>query len=162
MSDEGKDEEADGLHRHLRFVMQNLQLAARSKGIELGPVSARQVMEMAEQGELAQISAAVDAVRAVINGCNALLTYAREDGRICPQPQAWNQLFDLLPDKRRVGNGCEPPLPLILAAWDYSSDLEKRERFLLHIRWAAEHGALDPVNQFIRAIPPSGWHRSQE
>ena len=63
MNDEGEDEEADGLHRQLRFVMQNLHFAARAKGIELGPVSARRVLEMAENGELAQISAAVDAVR---------------------------------------------------------------------------------------------------
>lgn len=160
MNEEGEDEEADGLHRHLRFAMQNLQFAARSKGIELGPISAGQVLKMAERGELGPISAAVEALRAVINGRNALMVYAKESGRICPLPQAWNQLFNLLPDKRRVGNGWEPPLPLILAAWDHSSDLEKRERFLLHIRWAADHGALDRVNQFIRAIPPSGWHCS--
>ena len=162
MNDEGDGEEADGLYRQLKFVMQNLQFAARSKGITLGPVSAQQVLEMAERGELEQLSDAVDALRAVLNGRNALVVYAREDGRICPQPQTWNRLFELLPDKRRVGNGWEPPLPLILAAWDHSTDLEKRERFFLHIRWAADHGALDRVNQFIRAIPPSGWHRSPQ
>jgi len=162
MSDEGEDEVADGLHRYLGFAMQNLQLAARSRGIELGPVSARQVLEMAERGELEQISAAVDAVRAAINDRNALLVYARENGRICAMPQAWSQLFNLLPDRRKIGNGREPPLPLSLSAWDLSSDIEKRERFLLHIRWAADHGALDRVNQFIRAIPPSGWYFSQQ
>ncbi len=162
MNEVGEDEEADGLHRQIKLVMQNLQLAARSKGIELGPVSAQRVLEMAERGELEQISAAVDAVRAVLNGRNALLGYARENGRICPQPQTWSRLFELLPDKRRVGNGWEPPMPLILAAWNHSTDLEKRERFLLHICWAADHGALDPINEFIRAIPPSEWHRAQK
>lgn len=78
MNEEGEDEEANGLHRQLRFAMQNLQLAAQSKGIEPGPISAAQVLVMAEQGELAQISAAVDAVRAALNDRNALVVYARE------------------------------------------------------------------------------------
>lgn len=78
MSEEGVDEEANGVHRQWRFALQNLQLAARSKGIELGSISAARVLVMAEQGELAQISAAVDAVRAALNGRNALVVYARE------------------------------------------------------------------------------------
>ncbi len=161
MSDEEEDE-AFVLHHQMRLAMQNLQLAARSKGIELGPVSAQQVLKMAERGELDSVAPAVEAVRAILNGRNALLLYAKKDGRICPLPQIWNELFDLLPNRRRVGNGWEPPLPLILAAWDHSSDLEKRERFLLHIQWAADHGALDQANQFIRAIPPPGWYRSNQ
>jgi len=78
MSEEGVDEEPNGLHRQLRFALQNLRLAMRSKGIELGSISAARVLLMAEQGELAQTSAVVDAVRAALNGRNALVVYARE------------------------------------------------------------------------------------
>lgn len=160
MNDEQEIEAVD-LRRQLGLAIQNLQFAARSKGIKLGPVSANQVLEMAERGELEEIADAVAAVRAVMNGLNALLSYVTEERRICPQPQVWRRLFDLLPDKRRAGNGWEPPLPLILAAWDHTSDLEKRERFLLHIRWAADHGALEQVNLFIKAMPPDQWHCSE-
>ncbi len=161
MNDDDEENEAVGLRWRLGMAIQNLQFAARSKGIELGPVSGQRILEMAERGELDEIAAAVDGVRAVLNSLNALLLYAKEERRVCPQPQIWNRLFDLLPDKRRVGNGWEPPLPHILAAWDHSSNFEKRERFLLHIRWAANHGALEQVNRFIRAIPPDQWHRSE-
>jgi hypothetical protein len=157
-----EEDEANWLRRKLGFAIRNLQLAARAKGIELGPVSAQQVLEMAERGELKEVPAAVDVVRSVLNSLTALLVYVREERLVCPQPQVWSRLFDLLPDKRRVGNGWEPPLPHILAAWDNTSDFEKRERFLLHIRWAADHGAFEQVNQFVRAIPPERWHRFEK
>jgi DNA-binding CsgD family transcriptional regulator len=32
-----------------------------------------------------------------------LLNYGQAEGRICPQPQPWNELWDMLPDKERVG-----------------------------------------------------------
>jgi hypothetical protein len=46
-----------------------------------------------------------------------LLNYVRDNRRVCPVPQRWNELWEMLPDRKRVGNGWEPPLPLILAAW---------------------------------------------
>lgn len=88
----------------------------------------------------------------------ALLDHARSDGRVCPLPQVWNRFFELLPNKRRIGAGWEPPLPLILGAWHYTSDADKRERFLLHIRWAADHGALEAASKFIRILTPDQWH----
>ena len=36
-----------------------------------------------------------------------LLIYCREQGRVCPMPQRWNELSDMLPDKTRRGAGCE-------------------------------------------------------
>ena len=111
MNDEEEDVEAIGLRRQLRFAIQNLQFAARSKGVELGPVSARQILDMAKRGELDEIPAAVAGVRAVLNGRTALLAYVTEERRVCPQPIIWSRLFDLLPDKRRVGSAWEPPLP---------------------------------------------------
>jgi hypothetical protein len=67
---------------------------------------------------------------------NEVLAECEAHGRVSPQPQKWNELWELLPDRRRQGAGWEPPLPLILAAWHDSSDAEKRERLRLHLRWA--------------------------
>ena len=65
MNEEEEDEDI-WLRRKLGYAIRNLQLAARAKGIELGPVSGQQVLEMAERGELKEVAAAVDVVRAVM------------------------------------------------------------------------------------------------
>ena len=60
MNDDDEEENEDvGLRWRLRMAVQNLQLAARAKGIELGPISGGKILEMAERGELKEIAAAV-------------------------------------------------------------------------------------------------------
>jgi len=87
-----------------------------------------------------------------------LIAKVGRDGRICPQPQAWNKLWEMLPDRRRVGAGWEPPLPLILAAWWHTSDDEKRGRFRDHLSWARDHDALGKIEQFLSSLKPNDWH----
>ena len=91
-----------------------------------------------------------------------IIVTTTKDGRVCPQPDRWNELWNLLPDRRRVGNGWEPSLPLILAAWHHTSDADKRERFLLHLKWAESHGKLDDVIEFLKSLPPSEWHNTTQ
>ena len=90
---------------------------------------------------------------------SALLEYVRSDGRICPMPDYWNQLWEMLPDKKRLGSGWEPPLPLILAAWWDAPALSKILRLQEHICYAAEHGVLDDVDKFLRALSNDQWFR---
>lgn len=92
---------------------------------------------------------------------SALLEYVRADGRICPQPDQWNELWEMLPNKERIGFGWHPPLPLILAAWDASA-VEKMLRLQEHIEFAAAHGALESVDDYLRALPEDGWHRLED
>jgi hypothetical protein len=87
-----------------------------------------------------------------------ILTFSQAEQRVCPQPQAWNQLWELLPNKNPVGSGWEPSLPLILGAWWHTSDSEKQSRFLSHIQWAAEHDALPKIAAFIKSLTPEQWH----
>lgn len=91
-----------------------------------------------------------------------LLAFSQAERRVCPQPQRWNELWELLPERKRVGAGWEPSLPLILGAWWHTSDAEKRERFLSHIRWASEHGELSKVAAFIKSLGPEQWHHEGE
>jgi hypothetical protein len=86
-----------------------------------------------------------------------LLEYVKADGRICPMPDSWNQLWEMLPDKKRVGMGWEPSLPLILAAWWDTPLLAKILRLAEHIRYAAEHGVLDEVDVYLRGLKPEQW-----
>jgi hypothetical protein len=87
-----------------------------------------------------------------------LMAEAKKDGRVCPQPTVWNRLWELLPNRRRAGPGWEPPLPLILAAWWEASDSDKRNRFHLHLRWASEQGAIEPVANLISTMNPKDWY----
>jgi hypothetical protein len=87
-----------------------------------------------------------------------LIAYSRMDNRICPLPPLWNELWEMLPQRRRLGNGWEPPAPLILAAWNYASNLEKMLRVAEHIEWAEQHGCLAEISTFLRGLPESEWH----
>jgi hypothetical protein len=87
-----------------------------------------------------------------------LLTECTRDGRVCPMPPIWGQLWEMLPERRWVGEGWNPPLPLMLIDWCDSSDAEKRGRFHSHLRWAADHGSLDAVARAISAMKPQDWH----
>ena len=89
-----------------------------------------------------------------------IVAAAAEEGRVCPQPGLWNDLWQMLPDRRQVGAGWEPALPLILAAWDLTSDAAKRERFLLHLRWAEARGAMQSVIIFLDSLRPDQWYTS--
>jgi hypothetical protein len=87
-----------------------------------------------------------------------LIAYCRENGRVCPQPLSWNALWDLLPERRQVGAGWIPPLPLILGAWHFTSDLEKMGRLKEHIEWAEQHGNLPEIAVYLRKLPEKDWH----
>lgn len=86
-----------------------------------------------------------------------LLEYVKADGRICPNPQEWNTLWEMLPDKRYVGSGWEPPLPLILAAWWDTLFLAKISRLEEHIRFADKHNVLEEVDTYLRGLKAEQW-----
>jgi hypothetical protein len=90
-----------------------------------------------------------------------LMTESRKDKRVCPQPRIWNEIWERLPNRRRMGVGWEPPAPLILAAWWETSDADKRDRFHSHLRWTAEHGAIGEIGDLIFKMQPQDWHTEQ-
>ena len=91
-----------------------------------------------------------------------LIGEIREKERICPNPQPWNRLWFMLPDRRRVGQVHERSAPLILAAWHHTSDAEKRERFLTHLQWANDHGALEKISDFLAGLSSEDWHDEEK
>jgi hypothetical protein len=56
-----------------------------------------------------------------------------------------------------MGGGWEPALPLILAAWHDTPAISKMLTLDEHIRWAAEHNALESVGVFIRNLEENDW-----
>lgn len=81
-----------------------------------------------------------------------------KDGRICPQPDKWHKLWEMLPNKKRKGAGWEPPLPLILAAWYDAPIILKKIRIQEHIKWAETHGMLEDVYNFLKSLKPEDWY----
>lgn len=90
------------------------------------------------------------------------LEFCRAENRICPQPKFWNEMFELLPDKKHTGPRLEPPLPLILGAWTNSTDLEKLERFHMHVRYANQKNVLPEVVQYIKSLRQKDWHYAEK
>ena len=88
---------------------------------------------------------------------DVVLAEAQKNRRVCPQPQRWNELYQMLPDTRRKGGGYEPAAPLILAAWWDTPAMLKMLRLREHIEWAERHGALDKVHAFLSEMPESEW-----
>lgn len=82
-----------------------------------------------------------------------LKEYSRLNNRICPMPQRWNELFNLLRNKKPK----EPSLPLILAAWWETSALDKQIRFFQHLEWAEKNEQIDEISTFILGLPESDW-----
>jgi hypothetical protein len=86
-----------------------------------------------------------------------VLALARKNGRVCPMPRQWNKLYELLPERRRLGAGWEPALPLILAAWHDTPAMLKMLRLQEHIDWASTHGALPAVATLLASLPEEQW-----
>ncbi len=91
------------------------------------------------------------------NRLKNLLEYTRASGRVCPVPHKWQVLWEMLPDKVQQGFVWTPPTPLIVGAWWHTSDAEKRDRFELHIRYAAEKGELESIEPFLKNLAPEQW-----
>ena len=87
---------------------------------------------------------------------------AKRNKGVCPHPQKWQELYEMLPDKKRKGIGWEPPLPLILAAWCDTPAISKMLRVRDHIQWAADHGCLNEVYDYLRALREEGWYHVGE
>ena len=90
-----------------------------------------------------------------------VIAETQKNGRVCPQPQRWNELYKLLPDRKRKDNGWEPALPLILGAWWDTPMLSKTIRFREHLEWADAHGVLAKVFEFMTNLPEEEWYHGE-
>src|SRR5687768_12228450 len=89
------------------------------------------------------------------------LAEVRKNGRICPMPQKWNELYQLLPNTKQSGDGgWQPALPLILAAWYEAPTMLKMIRLTEHLEWADKHGCIDRIYDFLVGLEESEWHHS--
>jgi hypothetical protein len=93
---------------------------------------------------------------------DSLTVYCRDNKRVCPLPKAWQQLWEMLPEKRRALDAWEPAIPLIGAAWHDAPAMLKMVRLAEHLQWAAKHNALSEVAAFLRGLREDEWHHLGE
>lgn len=90
-----------------------------------------------------------------------ILAEADKNGRVCPLPMKWNELWEKLPNRMRRGSSWEPAPPLILAAWWDSSVLSKKLRFQEHLRWAEKQEVLDKIYEFLKHLEEDQWYHGE-
>jgi hypothetical protein len=93
----------------------------------------------------------------MITNCLPIVDEISKNKRVCPLPDSWNELYELLPEKSSNGDDRNPGLPLIRGAWGISSNSEKRYRLIEHIQWAKDHNALNEVYDFLISLPEEKW-----
>ena len=84
-----------------------------------------------------------------------LLAYCQVDGRVCPQPNIWNNLWKLI--KKTTGKE-DIPAPLILAAWYDTPNLLKMLRLKEHLEIAYENDAFAEVKAFLMNLEEGDWY----
>ena len=87
-----------------------------------------------------------------------VMVEVRRNNRLCPQPTAWQRLYELLPDKKQGPQGWQPQPPVSGAAWSATPALAKRMCLRDHIEWADSHGCLAEVLSFLKELPEEQWH----
>jgi len=91
-----------------------------------------------------------------------VLVEATKNNRVCPLPMHWDQLYKLLPNRRRKASGWEPALPLILGAWHDAPSLLKAMRLREHLKWAASQDVLDKVYAYMVSLQENDWYHYNE
>ncbi|MBE2204831.1 MAG: hypothetical protein IAE94_10885 [Chthoniobacterales bacterium] len=92
---------------------------------------------------------------------DALWAYCSDNGRVIPKD--WKRLYEMLANKRQSpSGGWVPSLPLILAAWDTATPIEKQMRFKEHVEWAGHNSQIDEIGHYLRSLSEEDWYHYGE
>ncbi|MBI5277450.1 MAG: hypothetical protein HY854_13425 [Burkholderiales bacterium] len=92
-------------------------------------------------------------VRAKTVAVDEVLLLARKNNRVCPLPDEWQRIYQMLPDT--------PPRlvrPLVDRDWAQTSSLAKRMVLRDQIEWAASAGLLGHLRDLLAELPEESWH----
>jgi hypothetical protein len=90
----------------------------------------------------------------------ALLAFVKGEDRICPMPIEWNEFWKLLPDANSSHTAFLATAPFVLSGWWSTTNEQKAERLRVQIQWAADRGAIEAADRFLRSLPLKAWHHS--
>ena len=102
---------------------------------------------------------------------------SNHNSRLCPIPEVWQKIYDLLPDK--TINGKSPAefmshmpeglkidrlMRQPVGMPEFKSDMCRTSLFIClrldfreHLSWASEHGVIEDVYQIIHNLPEDQW-----
>jgi hypothetical protein len=81
------------------------------------------------------------------------------NGRICPIPKKWDELYKLITRKTKAN---DLGLPLILNAWWDSSNVMKELRIKEHLEYAYDNGTFKEVKEFLYKLDEVEWHHVED
>ena len=79
----------------------------------------------------------------------------------CPKPMEWDRVYKALLSIWRNSGGVEPPRPLILNGWVFSSAAQKHDRWAETVSWATCHGCREIVESIDKS-DYTCWSTSEE
>ena len=77
--------------------------------------------------------------------------------RLCPKPQIWVKVYQLIEKNSEQ----EIMKPIILGAQHFTSDEDKKDRFLNHLAKASELGIINEVKDLV-GDSEINWHHENE
>jgi hypothetical protein len=84
----------------------------------------------------------------------ALKSPTKEGKKICPTPVFWAPLHQTLIAHAKTNLLPPPPMPLILAGWNFSSDEEKKARWLETVSWCETHQCV----HLLASLKDADWY----
>jgi hypothetical protein len=78
---------------------------------------------------------------------------ARRNNRVCPLPERWLELFEMLPNRKPN----RPTPPLVGPAWKATPSISKRMCLREHLEWAEASGNLAQVLDYLKQLPEEEW-----
>jgi hypothetical protein len=81
-----------------------------------------------------------------------VMAEARRHNRVCPIAPEWQRLHALL-----ASIAADPPAPMTGAEFRRSPPLVRRIRVRDQVEWAAQHGVLRELFDFIESLPEDHW-----
>lgn len=89
-----------------------------------------------------------------------LITYVTSENKICPNPIEWDRVSRII-GVAQPGHEC---VPLILAGWAFSSDLQKRNRVISQIKFAQALGdeVFENFSQALYKLKKEEWYCGSE
>lgn len=110
---------------------------------------------------LRDIEARFTAELALEVGVDDVMSIARRNGRVCPNPGPWRLMYRLLPSAPRGVRLLRAPYPIELREWSESTDVHKQQRLREQLDWAHVHGALPRVRNFLSGLREDEWFHSE-
>jgi hypothetical protein len=84
------------------------------------------------------------------------------NSRVCPNPQAWDNLFEFINSRINLPDDQKIPPPLILAAWNFTTDQEKFERFQEQLNIVADKVYIRQIKVILDNYSEDDWHHFGE